>query len=147
MSPMKLLMAVSLAALLVLSASASCQTASSGPHMIVVRLVETGKAMPYAFEPAMSVAQRGDTLRFMEAAGVMHNVHFTKEAPGSKLGRAETGPYLMAKGQTYDLVIDGRFAEGTYDFVCQPHEMIGMKGTLVVKSGSVVAGNKVATTK
>jgi plastocyanin len=144
---MKPLMAVSLAALLVLSARANGQTASSGPHMIVVKLVETGKAMPYAFEPAMAVAQRGDTLRFTEAAGVMHNVHFTKEAPGSKLGRAETGPYLMAKGQTYDLVIDGRFAVGTYEYVCQPHEMIGMKGTLVVKSGSAGAVNKVATTK
>jgi plastocyanin len=143
MSPLKPLMAVSLAALLVFSARANGQTASSsGPHMIVVKLVETGKAVPYAFEPAMAVAQRGDTLRFMEAAGVMHNVHFTKEAPGSKLGRAATGPYLMAKGQTYDLVIDGRFTEGTYEYVCQPHEMIGMKGTLVVKSGGVGAGGK-----
>jgi plastocyanin len=143
MSPLKPLMAVSLAALLVFSARANGQTASSsGPRMIVVKLVETGKAVPYAFEPAMVVAQRGDTLRFIEAAGVMHNVHFTKEAPGSKLGRAETGPYLMAKGQTYDLVIDGRFTEGTYEYVCQPHEMIGMKGTLVVKSGGVGAGGK-----
>ena len=145
MSPMKPLMAVSLAALLVFSARANGQTASSGPHMIVVKLVETGKAIPYAFEPAMAVAQRGDTLRFMEAAGVMHNVHFTKQAPGSKLGSAATGPFLTAKGQTYDLVIDGRFAEGTYEYVCQPHEMIGMKGTLVVKSGGGAgAGKKVA---
>jgi plastocyanin len=143
MSPLKPLMAVSLAALLVFSARANGQTAkSSGPHMIVVKLVETGKAVPYAFEPAMAVAQRGDTLRFMEAAGVMHNVHFTKQAPGSKLGSAATGPYLTAKGQTYDLVIDGRFAEGTYEYVCQPHEMIGMKGTLLVKSGGAGAGKE-----
>ena len=85
MSPLKTLMAVSLAGLFVLSANANGQT-----HMIVVKLVETGKAVPYAFEPAMAVAQRGDTLRFVEAAGVMHNVHFTKQAPGAKLGRAAT---------------------------------------------------------
>jgi plastocyanin len=142
MSPLKPLMTVSLAALLVLSVRANGQTASPGPHMIVVKLVETGKAMPYAFEPAIAVAQRGDTLRFMEAAGVIHNVHFTKQAPGAKLGGAATGPYLMTKGQTYDLVIDGRFTEGTYEYVCQPHEAIGMKGTLVVKSGGAGAGGK-----
>jgi len=143
MSHLKPLMTVSLAALLALSARANGQSASSpGPHMIVVKLVEKGGAVPYAFEPSIALAQRGDTVRFMETAGVMHNVHFTKQARGSNLGRAATGPYLSTKGQTYDLVIDGRFAEGTYEYVCVPHEAIGMKGTLVVKSGGVVAGNK-----
>ena len=142
MSRLNPLMTASLAALLVLSARANGQNASTGPHMIVVKLVQTGGPVPYAFEPAIAVAQRGDTVRFMESAGVMHNVHFTKQAAGAKLGRAATGPYLMTKGQTYDLVIDGRFTEGTYEYVCQPHEAIGMKGTLVVKSGGVGAGNK-----
>ena len=143
MSHLKPLMTVSLAALLVLSARANGQTASSpGPHMIVVKLVQKGGAIPYAFEPALAVAQRGDTVRFIEGAGVMHNVHFTKQAPGAKLGRAATGPYLTTKGQTYDLVIDGRFAEGTYEYVCQPHEAIGMKGTLVVKSRGAGASDK-----
>ena len=144
MSHLKPLMTVSLAALLVLSARANGQNQSpAGPHMLVVKLVEKGGAMPYAFEPAITVAQRGDTLRFIEAAGVMHNVHFTKQAPGAKLGAAATGPYLTTKGQTYDMVIDGRFTDGTYDYVCDPHAAIGMKGTLVVKSGvAVAAGNR-----
>jgi plastocyanin len=141
MSHLRPLMTVSLAALLVFSARANGQSASSaGPHMLVVKLVEKGGAMPYAFEPAKTVVQRGDTVRFIEAAGVMHNVHFTKQAAGAKLGGAATGPYLTSKGQTYDLVIDARFAEGTYEFVCEPHEAIGMKGTLVVSSGA--ASNK-----
>jgi plastocyanin len=135
MSHLKPLMTLSLAALLVFSARANGQSASAGPHMIVVKLVEKGGAMPYAFEPAITVAQRGDTVRFVEAAGVMHNVHFTKQASGAKLGGAATGPYLTTKGQTYDLVIDARFAEGRYEFVCEPHEAIGMKGTLVVNGG------------
>ena len=143
MSHLKPLMTVSLAALLVLSARANGQNASpAGPHILVVKLVQKGGAIPYAFEPALAVAQRGDTVRFMEGAGVMHNVHFTKQAPGAKLGRAATGPYLTTKGQTYDLVIDGRFAEGTYEYVCQPHEAIGMKGTLVVKSRGAGASDK-----
>ena len=125
-----------LAALLAFSASASGQnTAPTGPRMIVVKLIERGGALPYAFEPASVVAQRGDTVRFIEAAAVMHNVRFTKHARGAKLGAAESGPYLTTKGQTYDLVIDQRFTDGAYEYVCDPHAAIGMKGTLVVGSG------------
>jgi plastocyanin len=134
-------MTVSLAALLVLSSGANAQS-PSGPHMLVVKLVDKGGAMPYAFEPAITVAQRGDTVRFVETAGVMHDVHFTKQASGAKLGGAVTGPYLTTKGQTYDLVINARFAEGRYEFVCEPHEALGMKGTLVIKSGLVAARDK-----
>ena len=142
MSRFKTLTIASLVAMLALSASANGQNAAApGPHTIVVKLVDKGGAIPYAFEPAIAVAQPGDTVRFIETAGVMHNVHFTKTAPGAKLGAAATGPYLTTKGQTYDIVIDKRFAQGTYEYVCQPHEAIGMKGTLVVKSGGVAVGN------
>ena len=72
----------------------------------------------------------------------MHNVHFTKQAPGARLGAAAMGPYLMTKGQTYDVVIDGRFTEGKYEYVCDPHAAVGMKGTLVVKSDGAAAGGK-----
>jgi len=145
MSRLQILMTASLVALIALSGRANGQSAAPAPahpHMIVVKLVEKGGAMPYAFEPAITVAQRGDTLRFMNAVDVMHDVRFTKEAPGAKLGAATTGPYLTAKGQTYDVVIDGRFTEGTYAFVCDPHEAIGMKGTLVVKGARITAADK-----
>lgn len=145
MSRLQPLMTASLAALVVLVAlsdRADGQNAATRPRMIVVKLVEKGGAKPYAFEPATAVAQRGDTVRFTEAAGAMHNVRFTKQAPGAKLGAAATGPYLTAKGQTYDVVIDKRFTEGTYEYVCDPHEAIGMKGTLVVKSDGLAAGNR-----
>lgn len=133
MSRLQPLIAISIAAIAVFSVPAAGQGAPPvGPHTIVVKLVEQAGPKPYAFEPANVVAQRGDTIRFTEAAGVMHNVHFTKQAPGAKLGAAATGPYLTAKGQTYDVVIDKRFAEGAYEFVCEPHAAIGMKGTLVV---------------
>lgn len=129
----KLALTVSLAGLLVGSASAVGQSAAA-PHTIVVKLIERGGAMPYAFEPAEIFAQRGDTVVFVEAAGAIHDVHFTVLARGAKLGAAATSPYFTSKGQTYQLVIDQRFAEGTYEYVCEPHEALGMKGTLVVKS-------------
>jgi plastocyanin len=142
MSRMKILIASTLVAMLALSVGANGQNAARGPHTIVVKLVDKGGAIPYAFEPAIAVAQRGDTVRFIETAGVMHNVHFTKQARGANLGRAAAGPYLTTKGQTYDVVIDGRFAEGTYEYVCDPHAAIGMKGTLVVKSAAASADKK-----
>ena len=142
MSRLNPMLTASLVALFALSASANGQNAAPGPHTIVVKLVDKGGAVPYAFEPAIALAQRGDTVRFIETAGVMHNVHFTKQARGANLGRAASGPYLTTKGQTYDVVIDGRFAEGTYEYVCDPHAAIGMKGTLVVKSGAVAADKK-----
>ena len=139
---MKILITASIAALIVMSVRASGQTpASAHPHMVVVKLVEKGGPMPYAFEPATTVAQRGDTVRFLNAVDVMHDVRFTKDAAGSKVG-ALTGPYLTAKGMTYDVVIDARFTDGTYTFVCDPHEMIGMKGTLIVSGATVSAGPK-----
>ena len=137
MSRFQSLMTAALATVLVLSARANAQsTSAAGPHTIVVKLVEKGGSMPYAFDPASSVVARGDTVRFMEAAAVIHNVRFTKVAPGAKLGASATGPYLSTKGQTYDVVIDQRFTDGTYEFVCDPHAAIGMKGTLVVKGSA-----------
>ena len=143
MSRTMLLTTASLVAMFAISARADGQNvAPPRPHTIVVKLVNKGGAIPYAFEPAITVAQRGDTVRFVEDAGVMHNVHFTKQPPGARLGAAAAGPYLTTKGQTYDVVIDRRFAEGTYEYVCDPHAAIGMIGTLVVKSGEVAAAKK-----
>jgi hypothetical protein len=59
-----------------------------------------------------------------------------RTAPG-----ARTPPFgTLNKGE--DVVIDGRFAEGKYEYVCDPHAAVGMKGTLVVKSGGAAAGKK-----
>ncbi|MDO8501171.1 MAG: plastocyanin/azurin family copper-binding protein [Gemmatimonadaceae bacterium] len=102
------------------------------PHVIVVRFVERPGAMPFAFEPANFTAHRGDTLRFVQASATMHNVHFKKQPKGAKLGAAAISPYLTTKGQTYTIVVDSRFTEGTYELVCDPHEALGMRGSLTV---------------
>ena len=125
---------LSLAALAALSSRAVAQTdAVSAPHVLVIKLVLKSGPVPYAFEPAITNAQPGDTLRFTETSGTLHNVRFTKQAPGAKLGAAATTPYLTAKGQTIDLIVDKRFTAGTYEFVCDPHAAIGMKGSVIVK--------------
>ncbi|MEP6508179.1 MAG: plastocyanin/azurin family copper-binding protein, partial [Gemmatimonadales bacterium] len=92
-----------------------------------------GSKVPFAFEPAAFTARRGDTLRFVQLANTMHNVHFKTQPSGSKLGSASMSPYLTTKGQAYTLVVDSRFAVGRYEIVCDPHETIGMKAILTVQ--------------
>jgi plastocyanin len=128
----------SLAATLGLSGSATAQ-ATGGPHTIVVKLIEVPGAMPYAFEPATFTAQQGDTVRFVQAAAVMHNVHFKAMPKGAKLGSAAVSQYLTAKGQSTSLVIDSRFVDGKYEIVCDPHEMIGMHAFLTVEAHAVTS--------
>lgn len=126
-----------LAMLCLLSAPLRAQSSSTGAgHVVVVKLVMKTGSVPFAFEPANVTAQRGDTLRFVEDAGVMHNVHFKTHPDGARLGSAAAGPYLTDKGQAYNLVIDGRFTDGRYEFVCDPHELLGMHGVLTIESAS-----------
>jgi plastocyanin len=125
--------AVGIAALLSLTTALSAQrTDSAVPHTIVVKLVDRGGTMPYAFDPPVVNAELGDTIRFTEAANVMHNVKFIKEPPGAKLGMAAVSPWLLKLGDTYTLVLDKRFVVGLYNYICEPHQMIGMKGTMII---------------
>ena len=115
-------------------ASAQVKVGSSTPHLITVSLIDRPGAKPFAFEPANFTAQRGDTLRFVQASTTMHNVHFKTLPKGAKLGAAAIGPYLTAKGQAITIVVDSRFVEGTYELICDPHELNGMHGFLTVQS-------------
>lgn len=117
--------------LLLLLMTASLARAQASPHLVLVKMVDKPNAQ-FAFEPAAIAAQRGDTVRFLQTSTAPHNVHFEKTPKGAKLGAASSGPYLIGTGKTYDLVIDARFTDGAYQFVCDPHESVGMRGTLTV---------------
>jgi plastocyanin len=105
--------------------------AQAKPHLIIVKMVDTPNAQ-FAFEPKEIAAQRGDTVRFLQASSAPHDVAFRKRPKTAKLGPAANGPYVITAGQTYDLVIDQRFPDGAYAFVCDPHEGAGMQGVLNV---------------
>jgi plastocyanin len=107
--------------------------AQTGGHLIVSKMVDKPNGQ-FAFEPSTIAAQHGDTVRFVQSSIAPHNVHFTKTPKGAKLGKASTGPYVIGAGKTYDLVIDSRFPDGSYEFVCDPHQGVGMQGVLTVAS-------------
>jgi plastocyanin len=126
---------------LALAVSATAQTATpltpSAPHLIVVKLVERpGDKVRFAFDPATFTAERGDTLQFVQLANTMHNVRFKTSPNGANLGRAAVSRYLSSPGQTYSIVVDSRFADGTYEIVCDPHGMMGMHAFLTVQGAT-----------
>lgn len=132
-------LAVALAMAIPAGAQTAAVASNTPRHTIVVQLVERPGAMPYAFEPAAFTAERGDTLRFVQAASVMHNIHFKTSPKGAKLGAAAVSQYLTTKGQSVVIVIDSRFVDGKYEIVCDPHETVGMHAFLTVEGGSTMA--------
>ncbi len=104
---------------------------SVAPRTVIVRMVERG---PYgiAFEPIRVTVELGDTVRFLQAGHLVHNVEFRSVPAGVDLGSARLGPDLVAAGQTYDVPIDARFPPGKYVYVCTPHEVLGMAGIIYV---------------
>lgn len=124
-----------IAATVLLLAPLSRARAQSTPHLISVRIVDKPGGQ-FAFEPALIVAQRGDTVRFIQASTAPHNVHFKTTPKGAKLGTATSGPYLIAPNATYDVIVDARFVDGTYGLICDPHESVGMRATMTVGPSS-----------
>ena len=72
-------------------------------------------------------ARRGDVLRVTLGTGV-HNVHFVQGPAGATL--PPPSDFLQLPGQTQDIVLD--FPAGDYQFQCDPHAALGMKGTLAL---------------
>jgi len=141
--PSSLIGITSVIAFAALTPVAAQTSAAPAAHVVIVQLVlRNNPTVPFAFEPSVVRVQPGDTVRFTEAANAIHNVRFVSQAPGAKLGGAAVGPYLSKVGETYALVIDSRFAVGKYEYVCEPHQMLGMKGTMIVSERQTAEGTK-----
>jgi plastocyanin len=106
-----------------------------GPRVLEVLMVDKGGGQ-WRYEPSRVAVRHGDVVRFVQADVVPHNVHFKKTPRGTDLGSALMGPFLLQKGDVYDVTIDDRFAPGVHEFVCTPHEMMGMAGSLDVQPGT-----------
>lgn len=119
--------------LLALAGTVEAQSSSDEIHVVTVRMVDKS-ATEYAFEPADITVEPGTLIRFELAGSIPHNVEFKGGPSGTDLGDAKMGPFLLATGQTYEIMIDERFALGTHKYVCTPHEMMGMKGTITVQN-------------
>jgi manganese oxidase len=128
--------AAAMAGVVLFSGCTLAGRAEEAGRTVVVTMVEEGGEM--RFEPARIEARRGDVIRFVQEGAIPHNVQFVRNtAPaGVELAEYWTGPYLSRRGETYEVLVDERFLDGEYGFVCTPHVAMGMTGSLVVDGGT-----------
>lgn len=101
------------------------------PKVFAVRMVDKSPT-EFVFEPSVITVSPGYIVRFVQSGIQPHNVEF-REGPAPTIpGAPKMGPFLIARGATYDIVIGDDVATGTYEFVCTPHQALGMTGTLIV---------------
>jgi plastocyanin len=96
---------------------------------IITVLLTTDEKGSY-FSPSTIDASPGDVIRFTLKSGV-HNVSFPDSLNSIKDGLPKSSDFLQIPGQEYDLTVS--MVPGTYQFHCDPHAALGMKGTLIVK--------------
>lgn len=87
----------------------------------------------YAFQPDRLTVRPGDLVVFVQKGDMPHNVEFRKIPKGVDLGETRMGPFVVVKGDTYQIHIDARFKPGVYEIVCTPHELMGMTARIVVE--------------
>jgi len=109
-------------------------THAPAPKVVLVKGMDVS-ATEFKWSPADITVNPGDTIRFEQTTTTPHNVEFKETPAGVDLGAAKVGPFLVTKGEHYDLAVDGRFKPGVYKFVCTPHESMGMKGTITIAGG------------
>ena len=108
-------------------AGAAPEVKASGK--IITVLLTTDEKGSY-FSPSTIEASPGDIVRFTLKSGV-HNVSFPDSLNSIKDDLPKSSDFLQLPGQEYDLLVSMR--PGTYQFHCDPHAALGMKGQLVVK--------------
>ena len=113
------------------SPSADVTDAPTGPVTHVVKMIDVSDT-EFKFEPAELTVKLGDIVSFVATSATPHNVDFRSLPDGVDLGDRTVGSYLMEDGATYEITIDEKFVVGDYEYVCTPHEFLGMKAMLTV---------------
>jgi plastocyanin len=147
------ILAAALVPLLFTGCDNSPDIASPPPQVVAPPVAFTGQVHEikmrgtpkgYGFEPKELTIKSGDKVRFLLTDGGPHNVSFnsavapdaTKIPAGAKMilenqGKL-VGALLQAPGQAYELEFSKNLPVGEYNFVCDPHTVLGMKGKITV---------------
>ena len=108
-------------------------TPDAGGQVHEVRMVTTQGGASGQFEPAQINVKKGDVIKWVMAdAQAVHNVSFTQAQgnPGGFTPPADSPMYTQT-GQSYEVKVD--WNPGTYNYVCVPHAMMGMTGSVTVQ--------------
>ena len=100
-----------------------------------------GDGTTYKFDPANIEVKQGDGVKFIMVSGGPHNVAFidTPAAAQAQLSanmptqmKELTSPMMMTPNETYTISF-ANVPAGTYNFHCEPHAAMGMKGSIKVE--------------
>jgi plastocyanin len=108
-------------------------TPDAGGQVHEVKMVTTQNGASGEFQPKTLTVKKGDVIRWTMADGsAVHNVSFTM-AQGNPAGFTPPAdsPMVQQAGLTYEVKVD--WAPGTYNYVCVPHAMMGMTGSVTVQ--------------
>ncbi len=105
-------------------------TAEPAPGGKIIEILATTDDKGNYFSPNRIEAHVGDVLRFKLVVGV-HNVDFLPDSNPGKTGLPPVSPFLQLPGQTQDYLLN--FGTGKFYFQCDPHALLGMKGTVEVE--------------
>ena len=104
-----------------------------------VRMI--GDGTTYKFDPAETELKPGDGVKFIMVSGGPHNVAFI-DTPAAAQGQLSanmpnqmkelTSPMMMTANETYTVSF-ANVPAGTYNFHCEPHAAMGMKGKITVQ--------------
>ena len=126
------------------AAAPATAPAVTGTTHEVQMVIDGGK---YLYVPAQITVKEGDAIKFINVSGGPHNVQFKPEQipddvetqlannmPAGAMAKMgpTVGPLLMQPNETYTISFAG-IKPGEYPFVCTPHEMMGMVGSVTVQ--------------
>lgn len=105
--------------------------APASGNVVEVHMTTTQNGAAGEFQPSTITAKKGDTIRFIADGKAAHNVSFPPAENAGKSNLPPASPYLTTPGQTYEVVVN--MDAGEYNFQCDPHAAMGMKGKLTVQ--------------
>ena len=123
------------------TATAGSTTAMAPITGKTIEVKMIGDGTTYKFEPAEIEVKQGDGVKFIMVSGGPHNVAFidTPAAAQAQLSanmptqmKELTSPMMMTPNETYTISF-GNVPAGVYNFHCEPHAAMGMKGKITVK--------------
>ena len=100
-----------------------------------------GDGQTYKFDPANVTIKAGDGVKFTMVSGGPHNVAFLDVPAGSKAQlmanmpnqmKELTSPMMMNPNENYTVSF-AKVTPGAYNYHCEPHAAMGMKGTITVQ--------------
>jgi len=100
-----------------------------------------GDGTTYKFDPADVTIKQGDGIKWVMVSGGPHNVAFidTPDAAKAQLSanmpqqmKDLTSPMMMTPNETY-IVSFANVPAGVYNYHCEPHAAMGMKGKITVQ--------------